>query len=262
MLRKLVTSIFDAALPALNETRRQHGLPKLTAFFDEGLRAEVFLVLTSAAFDFAAPFAPPHARYVGPVLDDPQWAEPWTSPWSADNRDPLVLVGFSSTFQDQGPVLRSVVKALAVLPVRALVTLGEMLGEGEVQSTGSVVVVRSAPHVEVLKHASAAITHCGHGTTMKALAAGVPMVCMPMGRDQDDTAARVVHAGAGIRLKPRSGPPAIARALKAVLDEDRYRANARRLAVAIAEELRSSDAVAELERIRTKGSRQSTISVT
>ena len=35
----------------------------------------------------------------------------------------------------------------------------------------------------------------------------------------------------------------------AVLDEDRYRANARRLAVAIAEELRTSDVVAELERI-------------
>ncbi|HKP55389.1 MAG TPA: hypothetical protein VJV78_01640, partial [Polyangiales bacterium] len=67
--------------------------------------------------------------------------------------------------------------------------------------------------------------------------------------DQDDTAARVVHAGAGIRLKPRCGPDAIARALMAVLDEDRYRANARRLAVAIAEELRSSDVVAELERI-------------
>jgi UDP:flavonoid glycosyltransferase YjiC (YdhE family) len=84
---------------------------------------------------------PKHVRYVGPILDDPQWAEPWHAPWPDGNHDPLVLVGLSSTFQDQAPVLRSVVKALAGLRVRALVTLGEMLPEGEVQSTGSVVVV-------------------------------------------------------------------------------------------------------------------------
>lgn len=252
ILRNLVTSIFDDALPALNETRRQHGLPKITAFFDQALSCEKLLVLTSATFDFASPYLPPHIRYVGPVLDDPQWAEGWTPPWAAENRDPLVLVGFSSTFQDQGQALRNVVEALATLRVRALVTLGEMLPKGEVQSTGSVVVVRSAPHVEVLKHASAAITHCGHGTTMKALAAGVPMVCMPMGRDQDDTAARVVHAGAGIRLKPSANPDAIARALQTVLDEDRFRSSARRLSAAIAEELRRCDPVAELERIRAR----------
>jgi UDP:flavonoid glycosyltransferase YjiC (YdhE family) len=84
---------------------------------------------------------------------------------------------------------------------------------------------------------------------MKALACGVPMVCMPMGRDQDDTAARVVHAGAGLRLKPRSSAEAIARAVTQVLQDDRFRSNARRLGDAIADELRNVDVVAELERV-------------
>jgi UDP:flavonoid glycosyltransferase YjiC (YdhE family) len=143
-------------------------------------------------------------------------------------------------------VLRSVVEALAGLRVRALVTLGEMLPEGEVQSTGSVVVVRSAPHGEILRQASLLITHCGHGTTLKALAAGVPIVCMPMGRDQNDTAARVVHASAG-----RSAQTAVA------CEEDRQsrRASPRRRSVsrerptcreAIARELHL---VAELEKM-------------
>jgi UDP:flavonoid glycosyltransferase YjiC (YdhE family) len=188
---------------------------------------------------------PKHVRYVGPILDDPQWAEPWHAPWPDGNHDPLVLVGLSSTFQDQAPVLRSVVKALAGLRVRALITLGEMLPEGEVLSTGSVVVVRSAPHGEILRQASLLITHCGHGTTLKALAAGVPIVCMPMGRDQNDTAARVVHASAG-----RSAQTAVA------CEEDRQsrRASPRRRSVsrerptcreAIARELHL---VAELEK--------------
>jgi MGT family glycosyltransferase len=247
----LVTSIFDRALPSLNATRRQFGLPPLAAFFDQVLRCEGFVVLSSAAFDVASPFVPNHVHYVGPILDDPQWAEPWKAPWSDGNHDPLVLVGFSSTFQDQAPVLRNVVKALAGLRVRALVTLGEMLPEGEVQSTGSVFVVRSAPHGEILPQASLLITHCGHGTTLKALAAGVPMVCMPMGRDQDDTAARVVHAGAGVRLRPRSPARKIAHAVTQVLTDGRFRTNARRVGETISRELLEVDVVAELEKMGT-----------
>jgi UDP:flavonoid glycosyltransferase YjiC (YdhE family) len=89
---------------------------------------------------------------------------------------------------------------------------------------------RSAPHGEILRQASLLITHCGHGTTLKALAAGVPIVCMPMGRDQNDTAARVVHASAGVRLRPRSPAKKIAKAVAQVLADVRYRANARRVA--------------------------------
>jgi len=226
IVRRLVTSTFEKALPRLNEVRRGLGLPRISSFFEQVLGARAFFVLTSAAFDFTSPFVPPNVHYVGPVLDDPQWAEPWTPPWAADDTRPLVLVGFSSTFQDQGLVLRNVVHALSGLPVRALVTLGEMLSDTEVTSTGSVVVVRSAPHRQVLAKASLVVTHCGHGTTMKALAAGVPMVCLPMGRDQDDTAARVVHAGAGVRLKPTASPRAIARAVQRVLDDDGFRAAA------------------------------------
>ncbi|MGH3204263.1 MAG: hypothetical protein ACRDP5_19760 [Streptosporangiaceae bacterium] len=37
-----------------------------------------------------------------------------------------------------------------------------------------------------------------YGTVIKALAAGVPLVVAPLGRDQPDNAARVIHAGAGL----------------------------------------------------------------
>jgi MGT family glycosyltransferase len=247
--RRLLISIFDQALRPLNDTRRELDLPPLASFFEQALRADAVLVLSSAAFDFSSRFVPPNVRYVGPVLDDPGWAEPWTPPWPAENGDPLVLVGFSTTFQDQGVALRNVVKALSGLPVRALVTLGSMLPDGEVRTTGSVVVVRSAPHTAVLRHASLVVTHCGHGTTLKALSAGIPLVCMPMGRDQDDTAARVVHAGAGVRLKPKAGPSVIARAVRRVLGDGSFRASAHRLRDAIATELAGVDVARELERI-------------
>src|SRR5207248_8948080 len=59
-------------------------------------------------------------------------------------------------------------------------------------------VCASAPHSELLKQAAVVVTHAGHGTVIRALAAGVPLVCMPMGRDQNENAARVVFRGAEI----------------------------------------------------------------
>lgn len=93
--------IFARGLPAVNAARAHHRLPPLTFFYDQVLTADRILVLTSPTFDYAAPYGPRNVRYVGPVLDDPTWAQPWTPPQPDDDRR-LVLVGLSSTFQDQG----------------------------------------------------------------------------------------------------------------------------------------------------------------
>jgi UDP:flavonoid glycosyltransferase YjiC (YdhE family) len=84
---------------------------------------------------------------------------------------------------------------------------------------------------------------------MKGLAAGVPLVCMPMGRDQNDAAARVVYRGAGIRIKPTASPSAIRAAVKEVLGDGKYKAAAGELQRAIADGTGCVDIVAELEAI-------------
>jgi MGT family glycosyltransferase len=246
-LRAASNRIFRRGLPPLNAARAEHGLAPLSSVFGQILGADRVLVLTSAAFDFAAPRVPANVRYVGPVLDDPDWAAPWSPPWPESNDDPLVLVAFSSTFQDQGAQLRRIVDALSALEVRAVVTLGQAIDAAEVTSAPNVAVVPSAPHAPILREASLVVTHCGHGTTLKALAAGIPLVCMPMGRDQNDTAARVVHHGAGRRLSPKASNAKITDAVEHVLRDDRYRHAASRLAAAITGEQQRTDAASELE---------------
>ena len=248
-LLAVVNRLFGKGLPALNEARGEFGLSPLTSFYDQGLGADRILVLTSPEFDYAAPTVPANVRYVGPVLDDPEWVRPWTPPWPDDDPRPLVLVAFSTTFQNQVPVLRRVVEALSALPVRALVTLGRAVDPGGVTSSGNVVVVDSVPHQSVLPQASLVISHCGHGTTMKALSAGVPLVCMPMGRDQNDTAARVVAAGVGVRLRPSASASRIRVAVRRVLGDDRFRTDAAHLATAIGEGRRTADLVTEIEAV-------------
>ena len=248
-LRAMVNSLFRRGLPPLNAARTARGLPPLHSFYDQVLDTSRILVLTSASFDFASPSVPANVRYTGPILDEPAWAEPWTDPDQQSMGDPLGLVGFSSTYQQQAPLLQRVVDGLSSLPVRGVVTLGPTLHGGDVTPSHNVEVIQSAPHGPILREASLAITHCGHGTVMKALAHGVPMVCIPMGRDQNDTAARIVHHGAGVRLSPRSSATRIAAAAREVLDDPRFRENAQRMSRAIAEEARTTDVVAELEAV-------------
>jgi MGT family glycosyltransferase len=201
--------------------------------------------MTSRAFDFIGPL-PPTVKHVGPRLDDPVWAGEWTAP-AGD--DPLVLVGLSADFQDQEGLLRRIVAAVGELPVRAVVTTGQGIDPASIEAPANVQVLRAAPHSEVLREAALAITHCGHGVTIKALAAGVPLVCLPMGRDQLDVAARVVHAGAGVRLEPSAAPEEIAAATRRVLADGSYRRAAERIAAVIAEETASDLAVAEIEAV-------------
>ena len=56
------------------------------------------------------------------------------------------------------------------------------------------------PQGEILKHASAAITHGGMNSISDLLAAEVPFVCLPMGADQPALASRARELGATIVL--------------------------------------------------------------
>jgi MGT family glycosyltransferase len=234
---------WDGALPALNRARAEQGLPSIEHVLDQGRSAALTLVMTSAAFDFAGPL-PPNVLHVGPRLDDPSWAEDWSPP---RGDAPLVLAALSSDFQDQEDLQGRIAAALGELPVRGVLTTGKGLDPADVPARDNLQVVRSAPHAQVLREAAAVVTHCGHGTTIKALAAGVPLVCLPMGRDQLDVAARVVHRGAGVRLDPAAEPAEIRVALRTVLDEPEYRRAAERIAAAIAEETATDRAVEEIE---------------
>ena len=108
--------------------------------------------------------------------------------------------------------MQRVVDALGALPVRGLATLGPALDAGRLRLPANVVACPSAPHAQILPRAAAVVTHAGHGTTIRALSAGVPLLCLPMGRDQNDTAARVVWHGAGLRLSPAARARKIRRA--------------------------------------------------
>ena len=204
---RLITSLtmreWDKGVPGLNDLRASLGLDPIRSFFDQIHRARRELVLTSPDFDFPGDL-PPNVRYVGAILDDPEWASAvnWTPP-AGDQ--PLVLVALSSTFQDHAACLQRIVDAMATLPVHAIVTTGPAIDPSTVTASANVTVVAAAPHSQILPRASA-VVHPRRARHHRA---------RPGCRRSDDRASPWTRPGgqrtachlAAVLASPSDGPP-------------------------------------------------------
>lgn len=248
MVGQMSRTFFQAGLPDLNAARVALGLPPLADLFKQLDAAKAILLATSRAFDFAPDPLPVPFAHVGPYLADPAWVEPFAPP---PGDAPLVVVSFSSLYQAQEPALRAIIAALGQLPVRGVVTTGPTLDPARFEAPANVAVVRGASHGDLLKDAALFVTHAGHGSTLRPLMAGVPLLCLPMGRDQNDNAARVVHRGAGLTLPADADAETVAAAVRRLLDEPTFRAAADVLGAAIRADEAARDAAAALEALAT-----------
>jgi len=107
--------------------------------------------------------------------------------------------------------------ALAALPVQAIITVGTAIEPGAIESAPNVAIHGYLPHAVLLPDCALVVTHAGFGTVMAVLAHGVPLLCLPMGRDQHLNAERVAACGAGIVLPAEAGVEEIRHAMQALL---------------------------------------------
>jgi MGT family glycosyltransferase len=246
-VNRTFVALFNRGLPPVNRARAEQGLAPLRNVLEHFDHAQRVLVLTSESFDFHGHSHPPHVRYVGPTLADPEWVDTWHSPWQKDDSRPLVIVSFSSTYMAQERVLARVIDGLSRVDARVLVTTGPAIDPASLRPGENTRVLRSAPHAQLFGEAAVVVTHAGMGTVTRALAAGVPLVCIPMGRDQLDVAARVVHRGAGLRLRPSAKAEAIRAAVERVLREPGFRTAASAISASITADVAAQRGLAELE---------------
>ena len=250
-LLAVMRRLFQFGLGPVNAARLELGLAPVREVFDQFHVLSRSLILTSREYDFVPAGLPTTVRYVGPQLDDPAWPEPWAPPGSANPEGRLVVASLGSTYQRQEKAFGAIVQALGDLPVRGFATLGA-LDPPASPPPRNVTVVPSAPHSSVLPFASAVVCHGGHGTVMKALAHGLPLVVMPFGRDQKDNGARVEVIGAGLSLSSNAGPARIAVAIRRVLEEPGFREAAQRVAAIIRRDVKEDRAVSEMEALATQ----------
>ena len=165
-------------------------------------------------FDYPHSDWAPRVRSIGALPWEPRTTTPG---WVEEPGAPFALVTTSSEYQGDESLARAAVEGLAGEPYRVVVTMPAGTADlGPLPA--NVRVEEFVPHGPVLEHAAIAVTHGGMGATQKALAAGVPVVVVPFGRDQLEVAARVVHADAGMRLsKRRLSPERLREAVRAAV---------------------------------------------
>jgi UDP:flavonoid glycosyltransferase YjiC (YdhE family) len=189
----------ELAAPAVDAARAGLGLPPDPA--GDRLCDTPFLTMLPEALEEPAPW--PTHRFRHAVADD----APPLPDWWPGNDDPLVYVTFGSVTAGEHlpyfPALyRAALDALAPLPVRVLLTIGDRRDPAELGPLPANVHVEEwVAQDSVVPHAAAVVGHGGHGTTLGALAHGVPQVVVPLfSIDQWANAAAVERAGAGIAL--------------------------------------------------------------
>ena len=218
-----------------NRIRKDHGLPPMEDTV-VGLTAKLPLTLipSSPEFDYDRSDLPSSVKYVGPCMWYPAgWkTSDWLDELSTDQ--PLVHVTEGTLYAEEPVVLRAAVEGLAGLPIQVLITTGthrkaEMVELGKVAP--NILVRPMVAHSELMPRLDLLVSHCGGGTTVAALADGVPMVVVPLMWDQSENAQRVCQAGAGVQFSAnRCTPRRMRKAVQKVLGDPSYRTNARRIA--------------------------------
>ena len=246
LLNGITNRMLGRGLPLVNKARGEQGLVPLDRWVAQLLGAWEICVLSAPELDFSSRGAlPANVRYVGPAFEHQD--HEWRSPWLETNTDPLVVASFSTSYMDQQALAQRVLDALSGLPVRALLTAGPALDARALRIPANARVVDYIPHRAVFPHAALVITHCGWQTVNAALADGVPLVCVPDGRDQPDNAVRVVLCGAGVRVRKSASPAKLRRVIAAALADPQLKHGARAMSEALA---RSDGAVVVADRLQ------------
>jgi UDP:flavonoid glycosyltransferase YjiC (YdhE family) len=221
--------------------------PELDAFHD-GLAGELrqspFLTRMPASLD-ASPF-PATWRYRMPAVT-PREALP---AWWADSGAPLVYVSFGTVVSGKsqaGEVYRALIDAVSGLGARVLLTVGRDFDIARLRDVPANVRLEAwVDQADVLDEAGLVVCHSGSGTVYGALAAGVPLVVIPMFGDHFANATAVARASVGLqvltgqdaqgrpRLVSREDAPRIRQAIETVLTDGSYRQAARSVAAEMA----------------------------
>jgi UDP:flavonoid glycosyltransferase YjiC (YdhE family) len=179
----------DIAAPALENHR-----PGLT---DE-LRRSPYVTRFPASLD-PSPF-PDTRRFreaAAPVAPLPDW-------WNGAQA-PLIYVSFGTVLGHMSiaaEVYRVVLSAVAGIDARVLLTVGRRFDSAQLGEVPDNVHVEPwVDQADVLAEADVVVCHGGSGTTFGALAAGVPLVIVPLFADQFANAPRVAEAEAGLVLE-------------------------------------------------------------
>jgi UDP:flavonoid glycosyltransferase YjiC (YdhE family) len=171
------------------------------------------------------------ARPLRPVIFDTPRAVPVPTWVRRLPPVPTVYVTLGTVFNHTRGLFETILEGLSAEAVNVIVTVGRNRDPAEVGAQPSNVrVERYIPQSVVFPRCDLVVCHGGSGTTLAALAHGLPLLVMPQGADQRWNGDRCAALGAGLTLYPAAvTPEAVRAATRGLLDQPSYRAAAGRI---------------------------------
>ncbi|HEY2632386.1 MAG TPA: nucleotide disphospho-sugar-binding domain-containing protein [Solirubrobacteraceae bacterium] len=244
LLRRAMQPMFERVMvKPQNRLRARYGVPLIENFTDAFARPPLLLALTAEGFEYPRHDWSENVRLVGPIHWSPVQSPPT---WLAEMRDPFALVTCSTEKQGDERLIEVALRGLPAGGIAVIATTAAHEPTTFSAPAGSH-VERFVSHDAVLKRVACVVCHGGMGIAQKALAAGVPVVVVPFGRDQLETARRVEYAGAGVRLPPhRLTPERLIVAVRAAIACRSQAERVSRLFAAAGGETAAASAIEEL----------------
>jgi MGT family glycosyltransferase len=191
---------------------REHGITLVDDAFPGP--PESCVVTIPREFQLRPKTIPENYVFVGPCLRAGDAQATWVPP-AADRK--VLYISLGTCYANRPDFYRECVDAFAGLdPWHLVLSVGRLDPAELGPLPGNAEVHDSVPQLDVLRRASAFVTHAGMGSVLEALTYGVPMVAVPQAVDQPMNARQIGRLGLGTWLSPAR---ATAEALRdAVLD--------------------------------------------
>jgi UDP:flavonoid glycosyltransferase YjiC (YdhE family) len=214
----------------LNRQRARLGLPP-TDRFHGGISPDLALVGTFPQLEYPRRW-PAGVEVTGPMTFELPHPEIELPPGD----EPLVLVAPSTAHDSDNHLVRTALDALASEPVRVVATTNRVVPQRPIEVPANAILVDWLSYSQLMPAASLVISHGGHGTVARALAAGTPVLICPIIGDMSETAMRVAWSGCGLSLPWRLCRPMPLRwAAQRLLREASFAERARELSAWAAE---------------------------
>ena len=189
------------------------------------------LVTTSKYFHPKGDQYPDHFKFIGPQLTDRLEKDLLDLAPYADKT--VLYISLGSVYHEQREFYLRCIEAFRnERDMHVLMSVGRKVDIASLGEIPENFTVRNVmPQLQILKRADVFLTHGGQNSTTEGLSNGVPLVVVPLGGDQLLLALRTQQLGAGRYLPLRKTSPAGLRgAVRRVLDDASYRANAEKVA--------------------------------
>src|SRR5580765_6731807 len=189
------------------------------------------------AFDFESSHWPSQFHHTGPFHNG-KGREKVDFPWERLTGEPLIYASMGTILNGQVDVFRTIVAGVAKNKnLQLVLSIGDQVDPKQIAPVpNNAIIVKRAPQLELLKLATACITHAGLNTALESLAQGVPQIAIPITYDQPGVAARIAYKRTGVVTSlDKLTADHLAFLLTEVLTDPTYRKNARKLQKAITE---------------------------